>query len=93
LSRIWELEELVESREMEVNLIYNHAASGDFSRGSPKDYSIETLSYIDSYEEAGGSPNGYLIQSWYFHPEAWVPETTPYTMTNLTLEAINKIKG
>ena len=93
LNRIRELEELVESREMEVNLIYNHAASGDFTRGSPKDYSNETLTYIDVYEQVGGSPNGYMIQSWYFHPEAWVPETTPYTMTNLTMEAINKIKG
>ena len=92
MGRILELENLVEARELEVNLIYNHAGAGDITRGSAEDYSNETLAYIDANEQAGGSPKGYVIQSWYHQPEAWLPETTPYTMTNLTMEAIKKIK-
>lgn len=86
--RIAELAEETREMGLNVNMIFN-TNSGRTAQG----YSEQTLELIDLYHEKVGRPDGYWIQSWYQLPGEWLPETEPYTMTNLTLEAMKKIRN
>jgi hypothetical protein len=52
----------------------------------------ETLRYLDTYRKAGGSAHGYIIEGWYRYPTKVVPETEPYTLTNLAKSFIETVK-
>jgi hypothetical protein len=88
MKRIGELVDSAKAMGLRSNMIFN--TSGGITA---QDYSEKTLSHIDLYHDRVGIPNGYWIQSWYQLPGNWLPETEPYTMTNLTLKAIKKIWG
>jgi len=90
IARIRDLEEYVEGRGLQFNLIFNSERGG---KESAERFYEETLKFIEVYQAAGGSPKRYIIQSWYPHPKKVLPETEPYTMTALVKEVIKRIKG
>jgi hypothetical protein len=88
MKRIAELTEQVKAMGLKVNMIFN-TNGGRTAQG----YAEQTLELIDLYHQEVGNPDGYWIQSWYQLPDKWLPETEDFTMTNITLEAINKLVG
>ena len=38
-------------------------------------------------------PERALIESWYFYPTSYTPDSTPYTLTNLVKRATRSLKG
>ncbi|MCL5270908.1 MAG: hypothetical protein M1457_10265 [bacterium] len=89
IARIRELENLVHGRGLKFTLIVNSQRGG---ARDPKLYSEDTLAYIDLYRAAGGKPDVWLVESWYRYPRRVVPETEPYTMTNLVWEVMKKVE-
>lgn len=90
MGRVLDLERYVKSQGLEVNMIFNSERGG---RTSEKLYYDDTLKFIDEYTARGGSPNRYIIESWYENPTKVVPETEPYTMTALIKAVIEKTKA
>ncbi len=86
MQRLAELDVKAKSMGLKVNMIFN-TNGGRNAQG----YSEQSLALIDLYHQRVGKPDGYWIQSWYQLPGAWLPETEPYTMTNLVREAMKKI--
>ncbi|MCZ7555983.1 MAG: T9SS type A sorting domain-containing protein [Bacteroidia bacterium] len=86
MQRLAELD--IRAREMglKVNMIFNTNGAR-----TAQMYSEQTLAFMDLYHQRVPEPDGYWIQSWYQLPDAWLPEEAPYTMTNLTLEALKKL--
>jgi hypothetical protein len=89
MGRVLDLENRVEADGLEFNLIINSEEPG-FS--SAEEYSKQTLQFLDEYQAAGGSPKRFLVESWYDEPKKVVPETEPYTMTNLVKAVIEKVR-
>jgi len=87
MKRIHELDSVAVSTGMKVNMIFNTNGARNAQM-----YSEQTLAFIDLYHQSIGKPDGYWIQSWYQLPGAWLPETTPYTMTNIVRESIKSIE-
>jgi len=92
VGRICELEDYVEAQGLEFNLIVNSSRAGSSKTGSDELFAKETLAYIDLYRGRGGTPSGYIIQSWYHYPSAYVPESQPGTMAHLMKQAILKLR-
>ncbi len=90
IERIKELEVSVKNEGWDVNLIFNSSSGG---KSSNENYYNDTMSYIELYENNGGNPDGYWVQSWYPFPSVWMPETTSFTMTNLTNSVLKKVKN
>lgn len=88
--RILELENIAENYGLKVGVIFNSENAGE--RMGNEAYFHETLQYIDEYLDCGGSPDVFLIQSWYRYPDTWLPEDLPRSMTNLAREAARKVK-
>jgi hypothetical protein len=88
MGRIAELVDSARAMGLRVNMIFN-TNGGQTAQG----YSEQSLALIDLYRQRVGEPDGFWIQSWYDLPGTWLPETIPYTMTNLTLAALNRIAG
>ncbi|MBL0176946.1 MAG: T9SS type A sorting domain-containing protein [Ignavibacteria bacterium] len=86
MQRLEELDAKARGMGLKVNMIFN-SNGGRTAKG----YSDQTLAFIDLYHSRVAKPDGYWIQSWYQLPGAWLPEGTPYTMTNITLEAMKKL--
>jgi len=87
--RLLGLERYVESQGLRFNLIVNSEGGG---LASAEAFSDGTLKFLDEYRKAGGSPAGYIIQSWYKCPEKVVPETERHTMTWLVKTVIERVK-
>jgi hypothetical protein len=92
MSRLRDLENYVEGQGLQFDMIYNSARAGNQSTGSNQLYYDETLEFIDAHLAYGATPLRYIIQSWYFHPTGWVPETSGYTMTHLAADVIRKLR-
>lgn len=47
------------------------------------------------YQQSGGHPNRYIVQSWYTHPTAdeVLPESNPDTLTGLVRSVIQRVKA
>ncbi len=86
MQRLAELDVQARTMGLRVNMIFN-TNGGRTAQG----YSEQTLAMIDLYHQHVGEPDGYWIQSWYQLPDAWLPETSPYTMTHLTREAMKRV--
>lgn len=86
MKRIKEVGDVARAMGLTVNMIFNTNGSR-----TAQGYSEQTLAFIDLYHAQVGTPDGYWIQSWYQMPEKWLPETENYTMTNLTMKAIQKL--
>ncbi len=86
MQRIVELDARAREMGLKVNMIFNTNGARNAQA-----YSEQTLAFLDLYHQKVQKPDGYWIQSWYQLPDAWLPETTPYTMTNLMLEAMKKL--
>lgn len=87
--RLFELEEAVLDRGLNLTLIINSEHGG---AESDQAYSKKTLEYLDAYLAAGGRANRITNQSWYPHPKQVVPEDEPYTGTYLTREMIRRLR-
>jgi len=92
MSRLRDLEEYVEGQGLGFNMIYNSARAGNQSSGSNQLYHDETLAFIDEHLAYGATPLRYIIQSWYYYPTQWVPETSGYTMTQLVADVITGLR-
>lgn len=90
IARVLELEQMIKAENLKANLIFNSNLGGYIGNDS---FHYHSLNYIDLYLQKGGNPDGYWMQSWYKHPQEWLPEYQPYTMTYLLLQTLNKIKG
>lgn len=87
ISRIREMEDYVDGLGLEFYL-YTNTEEQD----SNAVYSEGTLNYVDLYRERGGSPDGWLFQSWYSVPTSFGPEDQQYSMSWLTNEAMKKLQ-
>lgn len=86
MQRLAELDAKARGMGLKVNMIFN-TNGGRNAKG----YSDQTLAFLDLYRARVGTPDGYWVQSWYQLPGAWLPETTPYTMTHLTRDVLRKL--
>jgi hypothetical protein len=86
MQRLVELDARAREMGLKVNMIFNTNGAR-----SAQMYSEQTLTFLDLYHQTVRKPDGYWIQSWYQLPDAWLPEETAYTMTNLTLGAMKKL--
>ncbi len=89
IARILDLESETKTRQLKVNLIFNSERGGHTSNAL---FAQESLEYIELYYAKGGAPDAAIVQSWYPHPTTIVPESTPDTMTNLTLRVARLLK-
>jgi len=92
VQRLRDLQDFCKQNKLEFGLIFNSERAGSEGSGSDELYFKETLDFVDLYCSTGSIPDYYIIQSWYKHPSAYVPETEPYTMTNLVMEVILKLR-
>jgi len=92
LDRLRDLENYVEGEGLDFNMIYNSSRAGNQSAGSNQLYHDETLTFIDAHIAYGATPLRYMIQSWYYYPTQWVPETSGYTMTQLVADVITGLR-
>lgn len=90
--RIRELEDDVRSQGARFCLIFNSNRGGDQATGSDQLYHDETLAFIDRYRGYGGAPDVCGIQSWYYHPTSYLPESQPHTMTYLLRSVLLKLR-
>lgn len=72
-------------RGIALHLIINAKAS------SAKGFHDLTLAYIMQLRRDGIAPDAFIIQSWYKHPEAQLPEGAPNTFMNTARDAITQI--
>lgn len=86
MQRMVELDARAQEMGLKVNMIFNTNGGR-----TAQTYSEQTLAFIDLYHQHVRKPDGYWIQSWYQLPDAWLPESASYTMTNLTFEAMKKL--
>lgn len=92
MARLMAIENYAEGRGYPFQMIFNSERGGE-GGGSNEYYFNESLAFIDDYHAAGGSPALYMMQTWYFYPDALLPEYEPYTMTNLVRETLRKLRG
>ena len=85
IKRILDLEQQTESYGLAFGLIYNSQRGGGHSCDSSSDklFYDDVMTYLDLYKERGGSPQNYVIQSWYKRPYVLAPETQPYSFMYL----------
>lgn len=91
LGRILKLEQLVKANGLEFNLVINDSTAGTKSQ---VELNSASLALLDLYQQRGGRPNRYIVQSWYAHPTAdeVLPETNPDTLTGLVRSVIQHVK-
>lgn len=85
-SRLRDLEQFTESGGMRFHLIYND--EGASLTGGNQDFYVKTMNYIADYHNHFGTPWAYVIETWNDYPDTLLPETTPFTLTNLVKNAI-----
>lgn len=103
-NRLLELESQVEGHNIRFGIIYNSNSIRDYNgpRGGKYDepdydgghdevYFQETLDYMDLYDSIEGSPEDYIIESWYDTPLYLITEDQNFTFTNIMKNAIAKI--
>jgi hypothetical protein len=93
MRRIRDLEHEVELRGLDFCMIYNSERAGESGTGSNLLFERETLAYMDWHCAADASPRHAIVQSWYPHPTANVPETTPGTLTHLGGHAAGRLQA
>jgi hypothetical protein len=90
IARILDLERLVNERGLEFNLVINDGGAGERSQS---EHGRGTLAYLRMYQQRGGRPHRYIVQSWFTHPtaEELLPETNPNTLTGLVRAVIQEV--
>jgi len=86
IKRILEMEDYVNGLGFDFYLYTNTE-----EQESNTVYSEGTLNYVDLYRERGGTPDGWLFQSWYSVPTSFGPEYQQHSMSWLTNEANKKL--
>ena len=98
VGRILDLESETKTAGMKFGLIFNCDIAGYGKNVTAEKYCTDTLKYLDLYKSKGGLPDYNISESWYFLPDGTnipklLPESESYTMTNLTMEIIKKVKS
>jgi hypothetical protein len=93
IARLADLEAECQQRGLGINMIYNSERAGNQGTGSDALYTTETIAFVNLHLGSGATPERAVIESWYFYPTAYTPESTPYTMTNLIKRAMPLLKG
>ena len=88
LKRVRMFEDFCHESDVPFNLIINSETGGG---SSDKMFYDRTLKMLETYIQAGGNPERYIIQSWYNFPKETVPENKPYTMTYLVKEVLMRL--
>jgi hypothetical protein len=70
-------------------MTYNSELGGNSDNET---YYNDTIEFINTYQDYGGSPDIRNIESWYPYPAENRPEETLYTFTNLMLAAIDLLE-
>lgn len=83
--RVWQ--DSVRSRGIRFGVIYNSDVGGSTS---DQLFHQSSLAGLDAFLSAGGAPDDFIVQSWYPHPIAMVPESTPWTFTYLVTHFIGR---
>jgi hypothetical protein len=79
LTRLRELEAYARAKGLAFDLIANTQKGG---QTSDEAFARETLRYVRLYCEAGGTPDRWVIQTWYAHPTEVGPESEPFTLAH-----------
>jgi hypothetical protein len=89
LRRVRAYEDFARERGLEFNLIINSEAGG---KQSDRAFHERTLKMLEAYLAAGGRPTRYIVESWYEHPKAIVPEDEPHSLTALVKAVIERLQ-
>ena len=89
MGRILSLENQVKSHGIPFGMTYNSELGGNSDNET---YYNDTIEFINTYQDYGGSPDIRNIESWYPYPAENRPEETLYTFTNLMLAAIDLLE-
>lgn len=87
-ARLSELEKYARRKDARFNLVLN-SESGYLSA---KQFSEDSLRYLDGYLANGGQPDAVLVQSWYPHPKDVLPVTETYTSGWLAGQFIDRLR-
>jgi len=91
IDRLLDLENEVRNLGLKFNLIFNDSSSGE--GGPAGQYYKDTLQYIKEYEQRGGKPDVYTVESWYsINPPKHIPEDEPYTLSYIAAQVIGHVK-
>ncbi len=89
LGRLRSYEDFAHKNGLAFNLIVNSERGG---HESDERFFRETLQMVKTYQKAGGHPTRWIVQSWYEHPKAFVPESAPGSLTALTKAVIQCVR-
>jgi len=91
--RIRDLEKETKDAGMKFGIIFNSEDEGMGRNGAGnRQYYSASLEFVDYYVLNGGEPDFFINESWYQNPDKLLPEDEPYTIANLTLEMIKRVK-
>jgi hypothetical protein len=63
------------------------ADEGKWHTGSNRAFADGVSGMLSSLIGANSRAQGYVVQSWYRHPDIWLPESNPESHTGITLQA------
>ena len=86
--RLLQLEAYARSNGVRFHL----TANSETGYVSAQAFAEDSLRYLDAYLAAGGKPDHFVVQSWYPHPKALLPESTPYTGSWLAARFIERLR-
>ena len=91
-ARMLDFEQEAKSRGYKLAIVFNTEVGSGFADKSGQFYK-GSLQFIDEFEKLGGSPDVYIVESWYpDYPAKTLPETEPYTLTYLAAEVLRHVK-
>jgi hypothetical protein len=83
------VQEFVQARGVRFGLIYNTAMGGG---SSDRQFFVETMRGLARFEQAGGEPDDFVVQTWYRHPEEVLPENKTYTFFYLVNKFADRLE-
>jgi len=86
-AKLVELEREVEARGLSFGLIYNTENDGF---ATDKLFYDQTLAALDAFWAAGGTPDHFVVQSWYAVPTRMGPEGLAFTFANVMRDFISR---
>lgn len=86
--RILQLEQYAREKGVHFHLTTN----SETGYVSAQAFSEDSLKYLDAYLAVGGKPDRFVVQSWYPHPESFLPESKSYTGTWLAARFIERLR-
>ena len=85
--KLVDLEREVRARGLPFGLIYNTENDGF---ATDERFHDETLEGLKAFWAAGGTPDHFIVQSWYAVPTRMIPEGQPYTFSNVVRDFMTR---